>query len=136
MKKVELIKQLEAAKALSSQVDIDKVIVLIEQIESEAKIGITQALADEVANRIERALDHNSEDLIDLDSAELELTYDNRIELRSVDVNVYEIMEHVGAVLSEYIIEEPEEEDLQVETYNENSTEQVDGFIEAQREAE
>jgi hypothetical protein len=136
MKKVELIKQLEAAKTLSSQVDIDKVIVLIEQIESEAKIGITQALADEVANRIERVLDHNSEDLIDLDSAELELTYDNRIELRSVDVNVYEIMEHVGAVLSEYIIEEPEEEDLQVETYNENSTEQVDGFIEAQREAE
>jgi|LakMenEpi03Aug12_release.lakeMendotaPanAssembly.Ray.scaffolds.fasta_scaffold54065_5 hypothetical protein len=136
MKKVELIKQLEAAKALSSQVDIDKVIILIEQIESEAKIGITQALADEVANRIERVLDHNSEDLIDLDSAELELTYDNRIELRSVDVNVYEIMEHVGAVLSEYIIEEPEEEDLQVETYNENSTEQVDGFIEAQREAE
>ena len=126
MKKVELIKQLEATKALSSQVDIDKVIVLIEQIESEAKIGITQALADEVANRIERVLDHNSEDLIDLDSAEFELTYDNRIELRSVDANCYGIMEHVGAVLSEYIIEEPEEEDLQVEAYNENFTPEQD----------
>lgn len=117
MKKVELIKQLEAAKTLSSQVDIDKVIVLIEQIESEAKIGITQALADEVSSRIERALDHNSNDLVDLDSAELELTYDNRIELRSVDVNVYEIMEHVGAVLSEYIIEEPEEEEIVVSEF-------------------
>jgi hypothetical protein len=126
MKKVELIKQLEAAKALSSQVDIDKVIVLIEQIESEAKIGITQALADEVANRIERVLDHNSEDLIDLDSAEFELTYDNRIELRSVDANCYGIMEHVGAVLNEYVIEEPEEEDLQVEAYNENFTPEQD----------
>jgi hypothetical protein len=126
MKKVELIAQLEAAKTLSSQVDIDKVIVLIEQIESEAKIGITQALADEVAGRIERALDHNSEDLIDLDSAEFELTYDNRIELRSVDANIYGIMEHVGAVLSEYIIEEPEEEDLQVEAYNENFTPEQD----------
>ena len=126
MKKVELIAQLEAAKTLSSQVDIDKVIVLIEQIESEAKIGITQALADEVAGRIERALDHNSEDLIDLDSAEFELTYDNRIELRSVDANIYDVMEHVGAVLSEYIIEEPEEEDLQVEAYNENFTPEQD----------
>jgi gamma-glutamyl phosphate reductase len=126
MKKVELIKQLEAAKTLSSQVDIDKVITLIEQIESEAKIGITQALADEVANRIERVLDHNSEDLIDLDSAEFELTYDNRIELRSVDANCHSIMEHVGAVLNEYVIEEPEEEDLQVEAYNENFTPEQD----------
>jgi len=117
MKKVELIKQLEAAKTLSSQVDIDKVIALIEQIESEAKIGITQVLADEVANRIEMVLDHNSEDLIDLDSAEFELTYDNRIELRSVDVNCYGIMEHVGAVLSEYIIEEPEEEEIVVSEF-------------------
>ena len=32
MKKEELVKQLEAAKALSSQVDIDKVIVLINQM--------------------------------------------------------------------------------------------------------
>ena len=134
MKKVELIKQLEAAKALSSQVDIDKVIVLIEQIESEAKIGITQALADEVANSIERALDHNSEDLIDLDSAEFELTYDNRIELRSVDANIYGIMEHVGAILNEYVIEEPEEEEIVVSEFT--LPEQVDGFIEAQREAE
>jgi len=117
MKKEEIVKQLETAKALSSQVDIDKVIALIEQIESEAKIGITQVLADEVANRIEMVLDHNSEDLIDLDSAEFELTYDNRIELRSVDVNCYGIMEHVGAVLSEYIIEEPEEEEIVVSEF-------------------
>jgi hypothetical protein len=114
MKKVELIKQLEAAKALSSQVDIDKVIVLIEQIESEAKIGITQALADEVAGRIERALDHNNHDFIDLDSAELDLTYDNRIEVTNVDVDIRGIMDHVEAVLEEYVIEEPEEEETVV----------------------
>jgi hypothetical protein len=121
MKKVELIKQLEAAKTLSSQVDIDKVIALIEQIESEAKIGITQALADEVANRIERALDHNCDDLVDLDSAEFELTYDNRIELSRVDINVRDIMEHITSIVDEYVNELEEE---------------VDGFIEAQNEAE
>ena len=120
MKKVELIKQLEAAKTLSSQVDIDKVIALIGQIESEPKVGITQAMADEIAERIERALDRNSGDLVELDSAEFELTYDNRIELNSVDANVYGIMEHVGSVLEDYVMEEPEEEDLQVEAYNEN----------------
>lgn len=120
MKKVELIKQLEAAKTLSSQVDIDKVIALIGQIESESKVGITQAVADEIGERIQRALDRNSEDLVDLNSADFELSYDNRVELNSVDVDVYGIMSHVESVLSDYVVEEPEEEDLQVEAYNEN----------------
>ena len=120
MKKVELIKQLEAAKTLSSQVDIDKVIALIGQIESESKVGITQAVADEIGERIQRALDRNSEDLVDLNSADFELSYDNRVELNSVDVDVYGIMSHVESVLESYVVEEPEEEDLQVEAYNEN----------------
>ena len=38
MKKFELVAQLEAAKALSSQVDIDKVIALINGIEPEVKV--------------------------------------------------------------------------------------------------
>ena len=114
MKKVELIKQLEAAKALSSQVDIDKVISLIQQIESETKAGITQAVADEIGERIQRALDRNSEDLVELDSADFELSYDNRIELNSVDANIYGIMSHVESVLSEYTIEESEEEEIVV----------------------
>ena len=120
MKKVELIKQLEAAKTLSSQVDIDKVIALIGQIESESKVGITQAVADEIGERIQRALDRNSEDLVDLNSADFELSYDNRVELNSVDVDVYGIMSHVESVLESYVVEEPEEEDLQVEANNEN----------------
>jgi gamma-glutamyl phosphate reductase len=117
MKKVELIAQLETAKTLSSQVDIDKVIALIEQIESEKEVGITQALADEIAERIQRALDRNSEDLVDLDSAEFELTYDNRIELNSVESDICGIMNHVESVLSEYTIEEPEEEEIVVSEF-------------------
>ena len=54
MKKEELVAQLEAAKTLSSQVDIDKVITLIEQITPEVKVGITQELAEEIADKIER----------------------------------------------------------------------------------
>jgi hypothetical protein len=119
MKKEQLIAQLEGIKVLSTQVDIDKVIALIQQLESG---GLTQDLAEDIANRIERTLDHNSSgcDLVDCDSAEFELNYDNRIELRSADVNVSEIMDHVTACLEEFVKEEDEE---------------TDGFIKAQIEA-
>jgi hypothetical protein len=114
MKKEDLIAQLEGAKALTSVVSIDNVIALIQQLEAETKVekvfGITQDLADDIAKKIERCLDNNSRDLIDTDSVEFELSYDNRIELSRVDVNVYEIMEHVTACLEEFIEEEDEEE--------------------------
>ena len=61
MKKEEIVQQLEAAKALTSQVDIDKVIALINQITVQPQMVITQALADEVSQRIEKALDYCSD---------------------------------------------------------------------------
>jgi hypothetical protein len=103
MKKEHLIEQLETAKALSSTVDIDKVIELIKQIETG---GLTPKLVDKISNKIELVMDNNSRGLVDLDSAEFELNYDNRIELTDIDVNVYEIMEHVNAVLDEFMVEE------------------------------
>jgi len=109
MKKAELVAQLEAAKALTSVVSIDNVIALIQQLETKTKGGLTQDLADEIANRIERSMDINSSDLVDCDSAEFELTYDNRIELNRADVNVSEIMDHVTACLDEFVKEEEEE---------------------------
>jgi hypothetical protein len=129
MKKENLIALLEGAKTLSSQVDIDKVIVLLAQLEDEVKVekvfGISQALADDIANKIERTLDRNASDLVDRDSAEFSLNYDNRIELDNADVNVSDIMDHVTACLEEFVVEEDEAED-----------EETDEFIEAQIEAE
>jgi hypothetical protein len=114
MKKAELVAQLEGAKALTSVVSIDNVIALIQQLEAEVKVekvfGITQDLADDIAKKIERCLDNNSDNLIDTDSVEFELSYDNRIELSRADVNVCEIMEHVTACLEEFVNEEDEEE--------------------------
>ena len=106
MKKEEIVQQLEAAKALTSQVDIDKVIALINQITVQPQMVITQALADEVSQRIEKALDYCSDNLVHLDSAELNLDYDNRIEVTRIDVDVSSIMDHVVAAFEEYIIEE------------------------------
>lgn len=129
MKKADLIAQLEGAKALSSQVDIDKVIELIQQMDPEVRVekvlGMSQELAEEVAEKIERSLDYNSNRFIDLDSAEFELSFRNEIELTSADVDVREIMDHVTASLEAFIIEE--DEDVPAET---------DEFIEAQIEAE
>jgi hypothetical protein len=127
MKKADLIAQLEGAKALTSVVSIDNVIALIRGLDPEVRVekvlGMSRELAEEIAEKIERSLDYNSSDLVDLSSAEFELNYDNRIELNSVDVNVSDIMEHVTATLENFVIEEDEEDE-------------TDEFIEAQIEAE
>jgi len=126
MKKADLIAQLEGAKALTSVVSIDNVIALIQGLEAEVRVekqlGMSRELAEDIAEKIERALDYNSSNLVDLSSAEFELNYDNRIELNSVEVNVSDIMEHVTSTLDNFVIEEDEEE--------------TDGFIEAQIDAE
>ena len=109
MKKEELVKQLEAAKALSSQVDIDKVIALINQIESGIKVGITQELAYDIADRIERTLDYNADDLVNKDNVTFNITYGNVIELEDASINVSETMDHITACLDEFIVEEDDE---------------------------
>ena len=116
MKKVDLIEQLNTAKTLSSTVDIDKVIELIKQIEVG---GLTQEIAEEISRKFENVLDNNSDGLVDMDSAEFELNYDNRIELSRVDVNTSDIVDFVVDVLDEFIIEED------VESENEDSTEEA-----------
>jgi hypothetical protein len=118
MKKKELIEQLTAAKTLTSTVDIDKVIGMIKQLETPTTI--TTELGREIVDRIERCLDNNSSDLVDLDSAEFDLNYNNQIELNRVDVNISDIMEHVTAIVDEYVVLEDDSEDTQVETHNEN----------------
>jgi type IV secretory pathway VirD2 relaxase len=110
MKKEELVAQLQAAKALSSQVDIDKVIALIEQITPEVKVGITQELADEIAEQIERTLDYNSNDLVNKDDITFNIAYGNTIEVEDASIDVSETMDHITSILSEFVEEEDEEE--------------------------
>ena len=118
MKKENLIEQLNTAKSLSSTVDIDKVIELIKQIEVG---GLTQELADEISSKFENILDRNYEELVDLDSAEFELGYGNKIELSRVDIDTSLIRGFIEDILEEFIIEEDEEsenEDLTEEAAN------------------
>jgi hypothetical protein len=101
MTKNELIAQLESAKALTSVVSIDSMILMLKQIPGP---GLNETVAREIVDRIETILDRNSRDLVDLDSAEFELNYNNQIELVAVDVNVHEIIEHVTDVIDSYVV--------------------------------
>lgn len=115
MTKAELVAKLEGAKELTSVVSIDLVIELIQQMDPEVRIekvlGMSQELAEQVAEKIERCLDYNSRDFVDTASAEFELDYNNTIRLDSVDVDTGAILEHITPVLESFVIEESEEED-------------------------
>jgi hypothetical protein len=114
MNKENWIAQLEGAKALSSQVDIDKVIALLSQLEPEVRVekvfGMSQDLAEEIAAKIERCLDNNASDLVDTDSACFSLSYSNTIELDEACINVYDTMEHINACLEAFVVEEDEDD--------------------------
>jgi len=135
MKREELVAQLEAAKALTSVVSIDNVIALIQQLDPEVRVekvsGMSRELAEEIANKIERALDYNSDRLVDLDSAEFELDYNNRIELTNIDVDTSEIMEHITAALDSFVVEEDDEEEGVITDVDPQT--QIDAQIEAEQ---
>ena len=118
MTKENLVKQLEAAKSLSSQVDIDKVVELIKQIETPTRF--TQELADEICGQIERCLDHNCDALVDEDNVEFTIGYGNVIEVENAQIDTYETMRHISAVLEEFVNEDDEDE--VVENVNVEST--------------
>ena len=104
MTKETLVTQLEAAKSLSSQVDIDKVVELIKQIETPTRF--TQELADEIASKIERCLDNNSDDLVNKEDATFDIGYGNVIEIDDIQIDVYEVMRHIIEVIDDFVNED------------------------------
>lgn len=102
MTKENLIKDLENAKAFTSLVDIDRMIGLINSLEIPKPTTLSRELIDELSKRIERCLDHNSEDLVDKENITFNINYGNVIEVEDAYINVYEVMEHITAVLEEY----------------------------------
>lgn len=121
MKREDLIAQLQGAKTLSSQVDIDKVIELLTQLEPEVKtekvLGMSPELADELRDSIESVLRHNaySDQIVDLDSAEFELDYNNQIRLQSVEVDTDGIFEFVSDAIEKFIVEPAADDIIELE---------------------
>ena len=142
MKKSELIAKLEGAKELTSVVSIDLVLAALGMLEPEVKVekvfGMSQELAEDIANKIERCLDNNANCLVDTDSASFSLNYNNCIELDEACIDTYSTMEHINAVLEGFIIEEDEEEDEEAEADEEGPVypEELDELAELDIDAE
>jgi hypothetical protein len=90
-------KKLEVLEALKNQMDsfysLEQVIKIVESIEPEESTVKSITVTD-IGNAIDRVItgiECGRIDIIDRDSAEFEIGYDNRIELGNVDVNLSEL---------------------------------------------
>ena len=108
MKKEELLAKLEVAKEVTSVVSIDLIISALNELELPTKTGITQELADEIANRIELCLDRNADDLVYKDNITFSLNFGNQLEIDEAQIDVSETMEHITACLEEFVVKEDE----------------------------
>jgi hypothetical protein len=122
MKKAELVAQLEGAKALTSVVSIDNVIALIQQLEEgqavKPEYSITAKLFTRVVDIVEDSLNNmRSRDVVDLDSAEFELDYNNCISLTDISIDTDNIYNEIREGLENAfdIVDEDEEEVIEAQ---------------------
>lgn len=109
MKKEELIKDLENAKAFTSLVDIDRMIGLINSLETPKSTTLSREMIDEISQRIESCLNNNSEDLVDKDNITFNVCYGNQLEVEDIEIDVHGTMDYIINILEEYEEDEPEE---------------------------
>jgi hypothetical protein len=140
MKKEQLVAQLEAAKALTSVVSIDNVIALIQQLEetkivTRTEFRLTHTMFEKIMDTVTDAVDDlRNTEIADVDSAEFELDYNNRIELTNVEIDREAITSAISSEIDRcFEILDDEEEGVIVDV---DPQKQIDGFIEAQIEAE
>ena len=140
MKKEQLVAQLEAAKALTSVVSIDNVIALIQQLEetkivTRTEFRLTNSMFEKIMDTVIDAVDDlRNTEIADIDSAEFELSYNNTIELTNVDIDREAITSAISSEIDRcFDIIDDEEEGVITDV---DPQKQIDGFIEAQIEAE
>ena len=118
MKKAELVAQLEAAKALTSVVSIDNVIELILGLEEEKKgFSLKGAQFEMLMDKIQQAVDNmDRRELVDRESAEFELDWNNVVSLSEVGVDFDYVYNSIREELEELIEEEEEEAEADDDT--------------------
>ena len=98
MKKLEVIKQVQ--ECVSSVFSKEDVIKLINKIEG----GLSEDLALEMKKQISTLIMNIDErKLLDLDSAEFELSYNNTIELNNVNIDLEIITDIIEEVLMDHV---------------------------------
>ena len=104
--------------SVSSIFSKEDVINLINSIEeSKGRVITTYDIGRAIDKVIDWA-DHNSQDLLDLDSAELEMSYDNRIECVGVPINVDSLRDVLENNFMDFGEDETEDETENEETTN------------------
>ena len=93
MTKETLVAQLEGAKVLSSQVDIDKVIELLNQLVPEqvvrTEFKMTPEAFESFIDKVNDAVDGLRTDrAVDRESASFGISYNNQVELEDVDIDI------------------------------------------------
>ena len=140
MKKEQLVAQLEAAKALTSVVSIDNVIALIQQLEetkivTRTEFRLTHTMFEKIMDTVTDAVDDlRDSQIVELDSAEFEINYNNQVELTNIQVDREVITDAIRDEIDRcFEILDDEEEGVITDV---DPQTQIDGFIEAQIEAE
>jgi hypothetical protein len=140
MKKAELIAKLEVVKDHSPVVSIDKVIELIQQLEetkivTRTEFRLTNTMFERIMDTVIDAVDDlRNTQIADVDSAEFELSYNNTIELTNVEIDREAITSAISSEIDRcFDIIDDEEEGVITDV---DPQTQIDGFIEAQIEAE
>lgn len=109
MKKISLKETIEKVNGnFSSVFTKEDVLSLLSGIKPEP--GLTEELAERIQNQIEQCVDRNIDDLVNYDNIGFEINYQNQIEAVDVSINTYDLMGYIGSIMSEYVIEEDEEE--------------------------
>ena len=72
---------------------VEQVINLIEKIEEGSSRKITTNDIQKAIDKVISWVDHNERDVVDLDSAEFELSYNNRLECVGIQINTESIRE-------------------------------------------
>jgi len=91
-------------KQLPSFYSLEQVINIINGIEDNSNT-LSGDLVQAIIKSTRNALNNDSGELVNHDSAEFELGYDNRIELSCIDVDVDKILEIFEEELDRYVIE-------------------------------
>ena len=91
-------------KQLPSFYSLEQVINIINGIEDNSNT-LSGDLVQAIIRSTRNALDNDSSELADRDSAEFELGYDNRIELSCIDIDVDRILDIFEEELDRYVIE-------------------------------
>ena len=89
---------------LNSFFSLQQVIDIVQGIDPvPAKTLLDENVVNEILDEIERCLDGNADELVDKDSIEFSLGYNNQIEIENAAIDVQLIMGDINAVLDRYI---------------------------------